>query len=306
MSTTTGVTEPSAAPPARFYVGTDTTQILGAKILEYSIRKHSSIPVEVDYMLDVTWPFPKDPKNQPGTHFSFHRFAIPERAGYTGRAIYVDADMLVLRDPKELWELPFNGATVMYAAPSNPKKYGKQFSVMLLDCGTLTWKVDRIITEGLDAGKFNYNQLMKELCIEPAERVREGIPAEWNSLELYEPGKTGLIHYTNMKRQPWLNAQNRNGHLWLQYLKDALADGWVTRAEVEEAQAKGWARPSLLKHLDAPPALWPVFKVTAAPLIDRSFQPHSDLEARKARVNAQGAAAAGTPGTNAPTAGAGH
>ena len=212
----------------------------------------------------------------------------------------MDADMLVLKDIREVWEAPFDGATVLHCPSARPDKYQPQFSMMLLDCASLTWKVDEIITEGLDAGRFDYDQLIKGMCIEPKEKVRASLPYYWNSLELYEPGKTGNIHYTEMKRQPWLNARNRIGHVWVKYLKDALADGWVTREEVREAQAKGFARPSLLKQVDeVPPAFWRIWGETRARRIDDGFVPHNDLETRKQKVIAQGVQAAGTPGTNA-------
>jgi hypothetical protein len=283
--------------PIRIYIGTDPSQLLGAKIFEFSVRRHTDAAVEFDTMLDVKFPFPKDPGNQPGTNFSFSRFTIPERAGYKGRGIYVDADMLVLRDIREIWNLPFNGATVLYAPTSNPKFYPRhQFSVMVLDCENLDWKLDKIITEGLDAGKFTYADLMRDVCIVPAEKVRGDVPPLWNALEIYVPEKTGLIHYTNMGKQPWLNARNKNGFLWMRYLKEALAAGFVTEDEVQAAQAKGWARPSLLKQLEWPEALWPLFKNTVARKMDKNFVPHKQLVDRKALVRAEGTSAASSVG----------
>ena len=266
--------------PIRIYIGTDPSQLLGAKIFEYSVRRHTDAVVEFDTMLNVTWPYPKDPGNQPGTNFSFHRFAIPKRAGYKGRALYVDADMLVLRDIRELWNSPFDGATVLCAPSSSPGKKRRQLSVLLLDCDRLTWDVDKIITEGLDGGKFTYDQLIYDLAIEPAGQMRESLLPEWNSLDKYEPGNTRLVHYTELKRQPWLSRKNKQGLFWIQYLSDAIKDGVVTEDEIVEATKKGWARPSLLPLLRSPRAFWPVFEKTVAPIMDRGFVPHEELQDR--------------------------
>lgn len=274
--------------PIRIFIGVDETQRLPAKLFKYSVRRHTDAPVEFDTMDRVTWPYPKDKQNFPGTHFSFHRFAIPKLTGYQGKALYVDADMLVLRDIRELWNTPFNGASVLCASASDPGKR-RQLSVMLLDCDKLSWDVDKIIIEGLDAGKFNYDELIYGLVIEPASRVRDTIAPQWNSLDKYEPGKTALIHYTHLPKQPWLSARNKHGWVWLEYLRDAMREGVVTRREIEEAQAKGWARPSLLRVLDLPRPVWRPFEKTLARLIDRGFVPHQELRKRQQEAKKQAA-----------------
>ena len=276
MSTTATTEE-----PIRIFIGTDDTQELGAKIFEYSVRRHTDAPVVFDRMEHVTWPYPKDGKNYPGTNFSFHRFAIPKLVGYKGRALYVDADMLVLRDIRELWNQPFNGASVLCAASSDPGERRRQLSVMLMDCDNLDWDVEKIITEGLDAGKFNYDELIYGLCIEPAERVKDALPPQWNSLEKYEPGKTGLIHYTEMEKQPWLSRRNKNGWLWLEYLRDAIKEGIVTEAEIKAAAEKGWARPSLLPVLHTPRVFWKPFEKYVSKKMDKGFVPHQDIRSRQ-------------------------
>ncbi|MEI6431778.1 MAG: hypothetical protein WCP07_06330 [bacterium] len=271
--------------PIRIFIGVDETQRIPAKLFERSVRLCTDAPVIFDRMEEVTWPYPKDKKNFPGTNFSFHRFDIPKRAGYRGRALYVDADMLVLKDIRDLWNTRMNGAAALCASSSDPKKR-RQLSVLLLDCAQLDWDVEKIITEGLDAGKYTYDDLLYNLANEPAGRLRESLPPQWNSLDKLEPGKTNLIHYTDLEKQPWLSARHRFGWLWLEHLRDALREGVVTRAEVEEAQAKGWARPSLLRVLDIPRPLWRFYEKTISRRIDKGFVPHQELrgkieEARK-------------------------
>lgn len=274
--------------PIRIFIGVDETQRLPAKLFKYSVRRHTNAPVEFDTMDGVTWPYPKDKKNFPGTNFSFHRFAIPKLVGYQGKALYVDADMLVLRDIRELWNTPFDGASVLCAAASDPGKR-RQLSVMLLDCDKLDWDVKKIISEGLDGGKFNYDELIYGLVIEPPSKVRDTIPPEWNSLDKYEPGKTALVHYTHLPKQPWLSPRHKHGWLWLEYLRDAMREGVVTRREIEEAQAKGWARPSLLRVLNLPRPLWRPFEKTLARLIDRRFVPHEEFRGRQREARKQAA-----------------
>ena len=97
----------------RVFVGVDRSQLLAVPVLEYSIKRHTTAKVEVVPMLDLPVPKPQDPRNGQRTGFSFSRFCIPKLAGYRGKAIYMDADMLVFRDIRELWDIPFDGAKII-------------------------------------------------------------------------------------------------------------------------------------------------------------------------------------------------
>jgi hypothetical protein len=264
--------------PIRIFIGTDETQMLGVKVLQYSIRKHTGVPIEFDDMMHVRAPMPTDPKNQPRTGFSFNRFAIPKLAGYTGRAVYLDADMLVFHDFAELWNMPFNGASVLHCANANPGR-AKQFSVLLLDCSRLKWDLAEIV-HGLDRGSYNYDELMKEMCIESPESVRDGLPEEWNSLEKIVPGRTRLIHYTDMHTQPWVYRDNANGAVWSRYLREAIASKFISMEEVRAAVRSGYARPSLLAEIQLPVRLWSMIKSIVGRVLDRGFVPHKKLAER--------------------------
>src|SRR6185295_6454402 len=102
---------------------------------------------------------------------------------------------------------------------------------------------------GLDEGRYDYDRLMKEMCIEPPGAVRDSLPPDWNSLEEYAPDRTGLIHYTDMPTQPWVSRKNRNGELWVSQLREAMDSGYIKPEEVEQAIAAGYIRPSLLWEL---------------------------------------------------------
>ena len=268
--------------PIRVFIGTDDSQKLGAKVLEYSIKKHCPIPVVCDTMDNVQVRRPKEPRNQSRTEFSFNRFAIPELAGFKGRAVYLDADMQVFRNFQELWDIPFGGARVLYAASSSSSR-PKQFSVLLLNCEELNWDVEEIVTS-LDEDTYDYDGLMNELCIEPPELVQPRIPPEWNSLEEYERGRTALIHYTDMLTQPWVSTKNPNCDVWVEYLKDAVKAGFITFDEIEEAVARGYVRPSLPRQLRLSKRHWHFFSSYIAPIMDRAFKPHRKLSVRLANL----------------------
>jgi Glycosyl transferase family 8 len=244
--------------PMRVFCGLDESQIVAARVLEYSIRKHASRPVRFFPMLNVPTPEPKDPKNRGRTGFSFSRFHIPKLAGYRGRALYVDADMQVFADLAELWDLPFEDSKVMCTRQDAPPaqwrdsswfKPGRQMSVMLLDCSRLDWDVGQIVS-GLDESAYTYEQLMFELCIVPSGEINDNIPPEWNHLEHYEPGKTKLLHYTVVPTQPWKNDKNPLRDLWEPEFEEARNAGVVRRDEAFRLARRGYIKPALALQRD--------------------------------------------------------
>lgn len=238
--------------PVRVFVGTDRAQMLGVKMLEYSIKKYASISVTVEPIDDAGIPVPADPANRSRTGFSFSRFKIPELCGYRGRGIYMDADMQVFTDILDLWSRPFDGAHVLYAESATAQGRIPQFSVLLLDCAQLDWDV-REIVRGFDEGRYGYVDLMQRMCIAEPEHKRAGLPFEWNSLEHYEDGKTKLIHYTDMPTQPWVSHNNKNGHLFYEACREALAEGFLDPDYVYQELSLGHISPEFPSWVGLPP-----------------------------------------------------
>jgi hypothetical protein len=239
--------------PMRVFCGLDESQIVAARVLEYSIRRHASRPVRFFPMLNVPTPEPKDPKNRGRTGFSFSRFHIPKLAGYSGRALYVDADMQVFADMAQLWDIPFDGAKVMCTRQDEPPpqwkdsswfKPGRQMSVMMLDCSRLDWRIEDIIG-GLDEGRYTYEELMFKLCVVDPDEINDNLPPAWNHLEHYEPGETKLLHYTVVPTQPWKNDSSPLRTLWEPEFEAARNAGVVHRDEAFQLARRGHIKPSL-------------------------------------------------------------
>jgi lipopolysaccharide biosynthesis glycosyltransferase len=285
----------------KVFVGTDRSQRLAVKVLEHSIEQNTQLDVEVIPMEDLLIKQPKDPRNSQRTGFSFSRFCIPQLAGYKGKAIYLDADMLVFKDIASLWNIPFDGAKVVIQEeiPKDkqttekigaPKERVKQCSVMLLNCEKLDWDIKEIIND-LDRGKYDYDKLMKELCILNESDIKYGVPFNWNSLEYYDR-ETCLIHYTDMYTQPWVSSENQNGYLWIDEIKRMLKDKTLTIQEIEEEIRLGYLRPSLMRDIKflnlVPPPLQKFYK-KANQNLDRkqNFVAHKEVyEAKKKRLKA--------------------
>ena len=277
----------------RVYVGTDRSQILAVKVLEHSIKRHTKLDVVVHPMLDLPIKKPSDPRNWQRTGFSFSRFCIPKLSNYSGKAIYLDADMLVFQDIAELWNIDFDGAKVVIQEEipekhqntqnklGAPAKRKKQCAVMLLDCERLDWKIENIIDD-LDRGEYDYDTLMHELCIlDEKEDIKCGVPFKWNSLEHYDEN-TCLIHYTDMATQPWVSCKNRFGYLWLNELRLMLKNNSISMSEIQKEIDLGFFRPSLIKELKygqmIPGFLQPFLQKSHEALDKKGeFKPHQEV-----------------------------
>jgi hypothetical protein len=243
--------------PLRIFVGLDESQIVAARVLEYSIRKHASRPVRFHPMLDIPTPVPKDPVNRGRTGFSFARFHIPRLTGYKGRALYLDADMQVFGDIAALWDIPFGDQKVLCTRQDEPPpewrdmpgfKPGRQLSVMMLDCSRLDWDVEEIVG-GLDEGRYSYEQLMYDLAVVAPDEIADRLPPEWNHLEHYEPGETKLLHYTVVPTQPWKNDKNRLRDIWEREFEEALLARVVAPDEVRRLARLGHVKRALVGAL---------------------------------------------------------
>lgn len=218
----------------RVFVGGVAEHDLPIRVLEFSIRRRSSIAVSVE-RLDATGiaiPTPRDPANRSRTKFSFQRFTIPEAASFVGRAVYLDSDMLVLGDIAELANIPVPEKAVV-AAPN-------QSAVMVIDC-EIGWKISEFVAE-MDAGQLTYGDLMQ--LRRGVGQVFRDLPPQWNMTDRVE-ADTKLLHFTRVKTQPWLVEGHPLTHLWEDELRAALDAGVISESSVRESIARGWVRKSL-------------------------------------------------------------
>lgn len=107
-------------------------------VVDYSIHKHTSRPVEIIWMQlshDPESPWYSDPHTGAGwrtemwaTPFSGFRWGIPAACNYEGRAIYLDADVIVLADLEMLWHHPIDGKSIVAAKEVHDQAKSKHFA----------------------------------------------------------------------------------------------------------------------------------------------------------------------------------
>ncbi len=239
--------------PIRVFIGADLSQMGAAEVLRQSIFEKTTHPVEATTMEKIAIPQPKDIRQSQRTGFSFARWAIPELCNFKGRAIYLDADMLVFTDILELWETPMNGATISIVDGrdssycSNKVKCNKnETSVMVLDCAKVKWTLGALV-EGLGA-RYQYRDMMTDLCFLEENDINRAVPRRWNAMDYWD-STVSLLHYTNVPTQPWVSNDNPFGYVWVNALKRMIMEGKISESYIQEQVRNGYFRPSLLKEL---------------------------------------------------------
>ena len=238
----------------KVFVGAEAVELVPTKVLESSIHARSSIPVEVKPLYEamkdkgIKVPMPIKAENQPRTNFSFHRWCIPELCGYKGKALYCDSDQIVLEDIAKLLELFDKYPDKSVIILSDNKKY-IETSVMLIDCERARWDI-RDIVRRLDSDELNYQSLMFNMAHMKPEDYLVGADANWNSLDKYEEGQTKLLHYTHRSNQPWKQGLSKYTNLWMQELKHALKNNFVSEHLLKRHVEKKFLGNICLQVLD--------------------------------------------------------
>jgi lipopolysaccharide biosynthesis glycosyltransferase len=192
--------------PIPIFIGYDSRESIAYHVCVNSIIRHSSIPVAIiplslnllnDYQETHT-----DGSNQ----FVYSRFLVPYLMHYTGWALFIDGDMVVRNDIKDLWNLKELDKDIMvvkhdYQTRQSTKYLGSVnqnyprknwSSVILWNCSSypnrkLTPEYVQSAT-GAELHRFTW-----------IEDHRIGsLPIEWNWLpdELGPNDDAKLLHYT--------------------------------------------------------------------------------------------------------------
>jgi hypothetical protein len=194
-----------SADTIRLFVGADGTNcdLESQMVLEYSLRKHASQPVEIVWMQQAkTGPWSGWQCQTGRTPFTHFRWSIPSVCGWEGKAIYTDSDFFFLADIAELWHQPIPRVALI----RNPEDKPQRAACILFDCAKAKGHVPdlKALKAMPDAHDHccNYFRFHRELL--------DRFEGNWDCIA-FEKDKSGkgnlndprikAIHYTRMEQQ---------------------------------------------------------------------------------------------------------
>lgn len=258
----------------RIFVGTEPKTDIAAKVLAHTITTKTKAKVEITEMIGPDWEYPiKGIKV--GTGFSLRRWMIPKACNWHGYALYLDADQIVFGDIQELWDRVVKGAEIHFPGAIawttyQPDKYYKypapQTSVMGLNCdnafGKWGFEIDKVLAhlkghpDKQTYAWFMHAEWMRTKndlpslreaaynCFDHLPGLPEHpihLPVEWNHLNVYENGKTKLLHYTKEDEQVWYCPEHPLAKHWHFALEGAIDAGLVTQEMLRQALSQ-WGK----------------------------------------------------------------
>lgn len=229
----------------RIAIGTEPRTEIARKVLEYSIVKTTNSSVGFHHLMGEDQ---ADRGNLgEGTGFSTRRFSVPEYYNYEGHAIYLDADMLVLSDIAELWDLK-NDTDTVWCCYGNESAEEIETSVMLINCKTAKGNIKTIseINEYLknDINRKKYREIMKlKYLISAPVKLNKYFNvmdkgSVYTSLKDFRNPKAKILHFSEVRKQPWSMPKHPCRDIWEKWFVAALKDGYISSKEVKRAVAK--------------------------------------------------------------------
>jgi hypothetical protein len=234
-------------------IGTQKNQFLAERVLEYSIRKNASGEVNVRALH-------QDRASPGGTNFGFVRFGVPSACDFQGRAIYLDADQVVLGDIYELAEQLHapNAVGIVRKIEGSfggkPVEERNETSVMVFACDQLrSWDPDKMFervvpngSDSLEAGQIRYRDFMRLAWFDPA--LIEEVDPCWNHYNVVRED-TKLVHFSHVREQPWKRPKHPFTPFWLAWLEETIAAGALKKSDILKSVLRGHAHPYFLRAL---------------------------------------------------------
>jgi lipopolysaccharide biosynthesis glycosyltransferase len=244
--------------PIRVFIGSGEASLLERKTLIHSLRKHTRRELDI-YVFNGTHNaierndeapilanMPLWIKYRNYTEFSNYRWLIPAICNHQGRAIFLDSDMVCLSDIGELFDSDMQGCDMLAKAEAYKGDDCWGMSNILFDCAKCHFDLEKIFHD-IDQGLFtstDFHQMSPRFLAHYPFQLGPLNP-QWNSFD-HRDEQTRLIHYTNLRTQPWKFPGHPHEGLWFQYFQEARKSGLISNSDVDKTLSRAYARQDIL------------------------------------------------------------
>lgn len=241
----------------RICIGSEPSQYVPCEVLKSSILRRTTRPVEFYESWNPTqgWHALCGKYHRTsGTLFSHWRWIAPELfPEKTGKVIYQDADQVCFCDIGELYDaLDENhmigaviGAEGLFG-DKVPAADHIETSVMVINLARCNWDPGYLMEE-VKSGRMGYSKMMQANWLDRSEVL--AIPAPFNHFNLYEEGRTKIIHFTRVRDQAWVVPNHKFAGVWQSELKATIAAGHLDVGAVKKEIRRGHVNEHYLKAL---------------------------------------------------------
>ena len=221
----------------KVFVGYDTREDIAYQVCKHSIIARNKdvevIPLKQQELRDTGW-YNRPIDKLASTEFTFTRFLIPELMNFKGWAVFMDCDMILTTDIKELFDQADDQYAVMcvqhdYTPREGVKMDGQQqtiyprknwSSVMLVNCAHPSNAVlhKELVNDSEISGAYLHRfSWLKDEEIGELDHTWNYLVGVYNDIDVPK-----LIHYT--EGGPWFeNYRDCEFHdLWKSELKDMM------------------------------------------------------------------------------------
>lgn len=253
-------------PPVRVFIGSGEASRIERKTLISTLRRHCSRELDI-WVFNGTHnaiernddppvlaPLPLELKYRNYTEFSLYRFLIPELCGHAGRAIWLDSDIISLGDIAELFDRDMQGCSLLAKPDYGDSRWAS--SVVLFDCSLCRFDLTKIFQE-IDRGLYSYTDFTQFAPSYLSHHPMKVGPLEerWNSFDHFD-ASTMVLHYTNLRTQPWKFPGHPAGKLWFECFTRARQEGLVTEEDIDICIARNYVRGTLREGNSPAPWFW--------------------------------------------------
>jgi hypothetical protein len=219
----------------RVFIGYEPKQPLAYTVLQHSIIRHASVPVAITPLMLKQLPL----KRRGLTEFTYSRYLVPWLCGFQGTAVFMDADIVVTGDIKELFDQVDPGKSVQVMQNQAQFEWA---SVMLFNnekCAKLT----------------------PEFVEDPANRLfdmawAEGVGTfteDWNHCVGYMPPKEAKLYHFTQGLPCWHETAGlAEDAAWKQEYEMATATVAWADLMLNSVHAKAVLRRMMSKYTERP------------------------------------------------------